>query len=66
MWDDQLIYGLQVVEWWNGYAGNERGDDDGLPLFGLLADIADVVFRLNIAASSSGESVALHNCKRAS
>ena len=42
-----------VLDWWNGYARTEQGSD-GLPLFGLLADMADIIFRLTIAASSAG------------
>ena len=53
MWDDGFIYSVSVLDWWNGYARNERGSD-GLPLFGLLADMADIMFRLAIAASSAG------------
>jgi hypothetical protein len=36
-----IIYGLKVVDWWNGFAGT-LPDEDGLPLFGLLADMAEV------------------------
>jgi hypothetical protein len=52
MWDDNTVYSMSVQDWWSGYAGRVNGED-GSPAWGLLVDLADLIFPLTMAASAA-------------